>query len=214
MINTVRTLIVVILLGVLSVFYLEPASAEITIDGETIHVETDAYTVQFDRGVITHIHNKLTDETYTLSPGVGKQGWSGLLNHRHYWNDVNISTRKATLISARKIDPLNVELVFRLGGTDIRLFIAVDPTTDDMLIDIEGVSDTPGVVGMQWGVGDLDIQNLSLIVPVYGGRVIDATTLITSTDREYPSSWEAQLAIVQAQRGGFFCAMHRRYLSV
>ena len=180
------------------------AAADITIDGESLHVETDAYTVQFDRGVITHIHNKLTDETYTLSPGVGKQGWSGLLNHRHYWNDVNISTRKATLISARKIDPLNVELVFRLGGTDIRLFIAVDPTTDDMLIDIEGVSDTPGVVGMQWGVGDLDIQNLSLIVPVYGGRVIDATTLITSTDREYPSSWEAQLAIVQAQRGGFF----------
>ena len=180
------------------------AAADITIDGESLHVETDAYTVQFDRGVITHIHNKLTDETYTLSPGVGKQGWSGLLNHRHYWNDVNISTRKATLISARKIDPLNVELVFRLGGTDIRLFIAVDPTTDDMLIDIEGVSDTPGVVGMQWGVGDLDIQNLSLIVPVYGGRVIDATTPITYTDREYPSSWEAQLAIVQAARGGFF----------
>ena len=190
--------------GVLSVFYLEPASAEITIDGETIHVETDAYTVQFDRGVITYIHNKLTDETYTLSPGVGREGWSGLLNHRHYWNDVNISTRKATLISARKIDPLNVELVFRLGGTDTRLFIAVDPTTDDMLIDIEGESDTPGVVGMQWGMSYLDIQNLSLIVPAYGGRIIDATTPITYTDREYPGIWEAQLAIVQARQGGFF----------
>ena len=145
MINTVRILIIVILINL---FYLEPAFAEITIDGATVHVETDAYTVQFDRGVITYIHNKLTDETYTLSPGVGREGWSGLLNHRHYWNDVNISTRKATLISARKIDPLNVELLYRQGGTDIRLFIAVDPITDDLLIDFEGVSDIPGVVGM------------------------------------------------------------------
>ena len=204
MINTVGTVTVVTLILVLSLFYLEPASAEITIDGEIIRVETDAYTVQFDGGVITYIHNKFTDETYTLSAGAGKQAWSGLLNHRHFWNDANISTRSATLISARKIDPLKAELLFRQGGTEIRLFIAVDPMTDDLLIDIEGVSDTPGVVGMQWGVGDLDIQNLSLIVPVYGGRVIDATTLITSTDRGYPSIWEAQLAIVQAQRGGFF----------
>ena len=202
-----RNLTVVTLILVLSLFYLEPASAEITIDGETIHVETDAYTVQFDRGVITYIHNKFTDETYTLSAGAGKQAWSGLLNHRHFWNEANISTRKAPLISSRTIDPLNAELVFRLDGTDIRLFIGVDPITNDLLVDLEGVSDTPGVVGMQWGISSLDLANLSLIAPVDGGRIIDATTPVTYVGFPYPGSgrgWEAQLAIVQAQQGGFF----------
>ena len=68
MVNGVRVLTLVALILVFSLFYLEIVSAEITIDGETIHVETDNYTVQFDRGVITQLHNKLTDETYTLPP--------------------------------------------------------------------------------------------------------------------------------------------------
>ena len=41
-------------------------SAEITIDGESVYVETDAYSVRFQHGVIDYIHNKLTDETYTI----------------------------------------------------------------------------------------------------------------------------------------------------
>ena len=195
---------IAILSGLLSLFCVDTASTEITIDGETVHVETAAYEVQFDRGVITHIHNKLTDETYTLSPGVGREGWSGLLNHRHYWNDANISTREAALISARKIDSLKAELLFRQSGTNIRLFIAVDPMTDDLLIDIEGVSDTPGVYGMQWGCENLDVRNLAVIAPVDGGHIIDATTPLTYTGYLYPGRWEAQLAIVQGERGGFF----------
>ena len=204
MINTVRTVIVVTLILVLSLFCSEAALAEITIDGEIVHVETDNYKVQFDRGVITHIHNKHTAETYTLS--AGRTGWTGLLNHQHHWDNVNISTRNATLISARPIDPFNAELVFRQDGTEVRLLIGVDPATDDLLIDIEGVSDTPGVVGMQWGINHLDIQNLSLIAPVDGGRIIDATTPSNYINAFYPGSglgWEAQLAIVQGERGGF-----------
>ena len=184
-----------------------PISAEITIDGEAVHVETDAYAVRFDRGVITHIHNKLTDETYTLSPGTGKRGWCGLLYHRHFWRDVNISIREARLISTKQIDSLNAELLFHQDGTDIRLFIAVDPNTDDLLIDIEGESDTPGVIGMQWGCENLDIQNLSVIAPVDGGHIIDATTPTNFEYYPYPFSgrgWEAQLAIVQGANGGFY----------
>ena len=42
------------------------ATAEITIDGETIHVETNNYQVRFAPNAITYLHNKLTGETYTL----------------------------------------------------------------------------------------------------------------------------------------------------
>ena len=190
----------------LHLFSVNTALAEITIVGETVHVETDNYEVQFDRGVITYIHNKHTDTTYTLS-GEGRRGWTGLLRHRHFWRDENISTstHRTTLVSATRITPLKAELLFRQDETDIYLFIEIDPVTDDLLINMEGVSDTPGIVGMQWGCGYLDIQNLSVIAPVDGGRVLDATSPYQY--HPYPGSgwgWEAQLAIVQGEHGGFY----------
>ena len=67
----------------LHLFSVNTALAEITIAGETVHVETDNYEVQFDRGVITYIHNKHTDTTYTLS-GEGRRGWTGLLREKPF----------------------------------------------------------------------------------------------------------------------------------
>ena len=202
----VGTLIAVVLISGFNLFYFDVATADITIDGATVHVETGGYVVEFDRGVMTYIHNKHTDTTYTL-PGEGRRGWTGLLRHRNFWRDENTSTRRAMLVSATQINPLKAEFLFREAGTEVLLIIGIDPITDDLLIDIEGLSDTPGVVGMQWGCGYLDIQNLSVIAPVDGGQMIDATTPTKYQYYPYPFSgagWEAQLAVVQGKRGGFY----------
>ena len=183
------------------------AYANITLDGDFVHVETDRYSVRFNQGVIEYIYNKLTDETYTHPDSRGKNGWSGLLFNRRFWNRENISTKRAILVPATQLSPTEVELLYRQEGTDVLLSIAVDSMTDDLLIDMEGVSDTPGVVGMQWGIGYLDIQNLSIIAPVDGGRIIDATTPTSYEYYPYPftgKGWEAQLAIVQGANGGFY----------
>ena len=197
-----RNLTVVTLILVLSLFYLEPASAEITIDGETLHVETDAYTVQFDRGVITQLHNKLTAETYTLpeagrTPGFRAQ--TGILGiHKSVW------ARHATTVDAQKINPHQAEILFRQGGNEITLNIEVEAHTGDLLIRGSGASDTAGVYGIQWGCENLDITNLKLILPAHGGQVIDVSSSITAKGFNYPERWEAQLAILQGQQGGFF----------
>ena len=202
----VGTLIVVVLISGFNLFCFNVASADITIDGETVHAETDSYVVEFDRGVITYIHNKQTNTTYTLL-GEGRRGWTGLLHHRHFWRDENTSTSRATLVSATQINPFKAELLFSQEGTEVLLTIAIDLESEDLLIDMEGVSATPGVVGMQWGCGYLDIQNLEVIAPVDGGRIIDATTPTNYELFPYPFSgrgWEAQLAIVQSENGGFY----------
>ena len=181
--------------------------AAITIDGESVHVETDRYAVEFKKGVVIHIHNKLTSRIYTLSPQRGKRGWTGLMFNRNFWDSENIEIRRATLVSANQLSPNHVELVYEQEGTEVQLTIAIDPSTDDMLIDMEGVSDRGGVVGMQWGCSYLDIQNLSIIAPVDGGRVLDTSTPTKFEHYPYPASgagWEAQLAIVQGGRGGFY----------
>ena len=181
--------------------YLETASAEITIDGETVYVETDTYEVQFDRGVITQLHNKLTAETYTLPPDTGRtpgfRAQTGILG-THIW------ARHATTTEASKTGVDSVTLLFRQDGNEIRLLIAVDPNTNDLLISGDSVSDTPGVYGIQWGIENLDIRNSKLILPAQGGQIIDDATAIATRGLSYPGGWEAQLAIIQGEQGGFF----------
>ena len=201
-----RLLITAILIGIVCILYAEPTeSAELTLRDNTLLIKTDAYEIQFENGVITQLHNKRTTETYTLPFNVdgmptGIRGWSGLLrrNGEHVWTDA------ITLIAARKIAPLKAELVFQQGQNEIRLFIAVDEDTDDLLIEQTGMSDTAGVYGIQWGCGNLDVKDVDLVLPAKGGQIIDATTPIAAKGFQYPGRWEVQLAILQGEQGGFF----------
>ena len=158
---------------------------------------------EFSDGVITHFYNKLTEEIYTLPLGVGGvtgfRGRSGLLKRSGgIWAD------QATLTQARKIAPLKAEIVFRQGQNEFRLFIGVDARSGDLLIEQEGVSDTAGVYGIQWGCGNLDVGNLDLILPAEGGQVIDATSPVTSRSFNYPGSWEVTTCNSSRRTGRIF----------
>ena len=199
MINPIRILIGVMLI---SVFNLTTAFANITIDGETIHVETNNYKVQFDRGVITQLHNKLTNETYTLSPDTNRmpdfRAQTGMLRR-------GISTHRARIVEIQKVNPDQVEMLFRKGDNEIRLLVSIEPFTNDLLISGDCVSDRPGASGMQWGIENLDLSNLRLIIPSEKKQIIDASFGLKSAKFRYPSYyWEAQLAMIEAERGGFY----------
>ncbi len=200
-----RLCTITILSGIFWLFYAQVAPcAEMKVVDNSVLVETDTYEVQFTDGVITHLHNKLAAETYTLPLGVGGatgfRGRSGLLRR----NIGSIWTDQATLTTARKIAPLKAEIVFRQGQNEFRLFIGVDASSGDLLIEQEGTSDTEGVYGIQWGCVNLNAKNLDLILPAEGGQVIEATSPATSRSFNYPGSWEVQLAILQGEQGGFF----------
>ena len=205
-----RFLVAIILSGVLYMFHSQVVeAAEITVVDNNVFVETDTYEVHFMDGVINHLSNKLTGETYTLRLGAsgvptGISGRSGLLRR----SGGSVWTDQTTLTEARKVAPLRARLVFMQGQNEIRLFITVNERTGDLLIEQRGISDTAGVYGIQWGCGNLDVRGLDLILPAEGGQVFDVTTPITSRRFKYPGSccggWEAQLAIIQGQRGGFF----------
>ena len=179
-------------------------AAEITIVDSGVIVETDAYEVRFENGVINQVVNRITDEVYTLLPDAGGisrgfGGQSGILRK----GSSPIWTSEATLTEARKIAPLEAEMVFRQGQNEFRLYIAIDEGTNDLLIGQEGASDLAGVYGVQWGCGNLDVWDLDLILPARGGQIIGAEYPRTSSNFGYPGIWETQLAIVQGQHGGF-----------
>ena len=196
---------VIILSGIFCLFYTQVVeSAEVKVVDNNVFVETDTYEVWFTDGVITHLHNKLTEEAYTLpfvgGAPTGIRGRSGLLRK----NIGAIWTDQATLTEARKIAPLKAEIVFRHGQNRIRLLIGIDVRSGDLLIEQEGTSDTAGVYGIQWGCGNLNVRNLNLILPADGGQIINAMSPFSSRSFNYPGSWEVQLAILQGEQGGFF----------
>ena len=201
-----RFLTIAILNGILCLLYTQAVhAAEVTVVDDRVFIRTDTYEAQFVDGAITQLHNKLTGETYTLPLGIagvptGISGRSGLLrrNGESFWTD------EATQTEVRKIASLKAEIVFRQEQNEVRLFIAVDNGTGDLLIEQEGVSDIARVHGVQWGCGNLDTQHLKLILPAQGGQVVDATSPITSDSFDYSEHWEVQLAIVQGKQGGFF----------
>ncbi len=198
-------LVVIVLSVIFCLFYSQVVqSAEIKIVDNNVFVETDTYEVQFTDGVITHLSNKLTEETYTLPLGVGGvtdfRGRSGLLRR----NVGSVWTDQATLTEARKIAPLKAEILFRQGQNEFRLLIGVDTRSGDLLLEQEGTSDTKGVYGIQWGCVNLNVKNLDLILPADGGQIINAMSPFASRDFHYPGSWEVQLAILQGEQGGFF----------
>ena len=176
------------------------ATAEITIDGETIHVETNNYKVRFAPNAITYLHNKLTDETYTLSLEQTYEIQAAILGrNENFWSS------RAHTVEKRKINEHTVETRFRKGQNEITLVIEIEPNTEDLLITLDGIADFPGVSAIQWSIDNLNLANLRLIVPSQKEQVIDANSIINHRNFPYPSSyWEAQLAIIEAERGGFY----------
>ena len=179
------------------------ASAEITIDGENVYVETDAYSVQFHRGVMSYIHNKRTGETYTIPESNSIEGNTVIFRTHHdpIW-------ARWSVMEATETGQDSVRLVFSQPWINnvnkIILTIEVEPTTGDLLIGGHGEADTGGVYGFRWSCDNIDINNLDLILPAHGGQVITASTPLKLELYNYPGQWETQLAILQGDAGGFF----------
>ena len=120
------------------------AIANITIDDNTIHVETNNYKVQFDYGGITYLHNKLTDETYTLPLEPTFLISAAILSrNEHFW------ARRSQNVETHKINANTAETRFREGDNEIRLVIEIEPNTEDLLISGDCIADTPGVYAIQ-----------------------------------------------------------------
>ena len=192
-------------------FVLIPAalSNTLTVDeAGNVLAETDRYRVRFEHGVLVHFHNKLTQETYTLpqqgdsneQSGISIQSIEGKYGRNNFIDD-------SWKVESRRLAPLAVEVAYhsdshRIDKT-IRIRISIDADTGDLVIQQHGISQY--VVGIMWGCGYLNSQQVNLILPADGGQIINNTTEFSNRGFRYPGRWwEAQLAILQSEHGGFF----------
>ncbi len=175
-----------------------------------VFAETDRYRVRFRDGVLTHFHNKLTNETYTLpfqddsnkQSGISVQYEEKGKAKKEFIND----SWGSWDVKSKRLSPLAVEVayhsdIYRLAKK-VRIRISIDAATGDLVIQQYGISQH--TVSVMWGCRYLDNQQLDVILPAHGGEIIDAATEINTREFHYPERWEAQLAILQGGDGGFF----------
>ncbi len=173
-----------------------------------VFAETDRYQVRFEHGVLVHFHNKLTQETYTLplrGPSNTQRGLSIQYEKGRYGRDEPLND--SWEIASKRLSALSVEIAYHSDyrtHKTVRLRIAIDPETQDLVIHQTGTSAFGGLVGVMWGCGYLNSQQVEVILPAHGGEIIDAATETNERNFEYPGKWGAQLAILQGGDGGFF----------
>ncbi len=199
--------LVIAIVVLLFVFVGDGYSNTLVVDEEgDIFAETDRYQVRFKNGIIIHLHNKLTQETYTLS-GSGREtiplsrqyGELSGMRGFHEWE-----VRGADSLKVEKISALAIKLTARRHQSTLIMWVVIDVLTGDLIIRQEGFSDQTGVSTIRWGVGNLDYDKVSLIVPGRGGKIIKSENA-DNLYWTYPGAlWQAPLAVAQGTLGGCF----------
>ena len=169
-----------------------PNTLSISEQGE-VRAETDRYLARFEMGVLVHFHNKLTQETYTQ----GKSDANTQIKVRNG----GVAT-DSTIPEIRRLSPLECRLIYQKDDEALRLFIRIDEKTGDILIRQIGISEKGHLERIMWGFGNLSHRTVDLILPIDGGQRLSKNA--ESRRLHYPGTWEAQLAILQGQRGGVF----------
>ncbi|MYA99952.1 hypothetical protein F4X90_09800 [Candidatus Poribacteria bacterium] len=168
-------------------------SNTLTVDeAGNVLAETERYLAHFENGVLTHFHNKLTDETYT-------QGKSEAITQLILRKGGIENTADTSPEIKRGPSPLECELTYRHDEAVLHLFIGIDVETGDLLIRQKGFSKTIGIEHIMWGFANLSEAAVDIIAPIEGGQILEF-----SVGYEYPRYWQAQLAILQGGRGGVF----------
>ena len=169
-----------------------------------IFAETDRYQVRFKKGSFVHLHNKLTEETYT-HPGreAIPEGLPSYLDFNNY------KIIDADFLVAEKVAPLTAKLTARWNERQhqktLIMWVSIDELTGDLIIKQEGSDLRHGAATITWRLGNLDHNQVSVILPANGGLLIDEANSRQNMGFEayFPGrTWHARLAILQGDTGG------------
>ena len=163
-----------------------------------IFAETDRYQVGFKNGSFIHLHNKLTKETYT------HPGRETIPDGEHHFPFNRYRIPDADSLEVEKVAPLTAKLTARWNERRhqnvLILWVSIDELTGDLVIKQEGF-DPRGAALIGWRFGNLDHNQVSVILPMGGGLLVTADTP-EPVGGDFPEGWQARLAILQGHAGG------------
>lgn len=175
--------------------------ASIQVRDGILYIDTPTQTAVMEKGILTSLKSKQTSEVF-----IRKTDASGPALQLLYrgGETVSVDQSKFGTIETHALSPHRAEVVFHSWDADGVLTVSVEPETGDILVEPAAYSSRSGVLACRWNLPGLR-SDLKLVAPFFQGVKLPLDDpLIKDSHWEWPFFWEAGLAILQAEQGGFW----------
>ncbi len=180
----------------------EPKNASLRVQDNTLHIDTSTQTAVMEKGVLVSLKSKITDEVFIRDVDV--RSCPALQLFWRGGESVSMDESKFGKVETYALSEHRAEVVFHGWDADGVLSVSVEPATGDILVEPAAYSSRSGVRACRWNLAGIRTE-LQLVAPFYQGINLPLNdTLIKNSKWEWPQYWEAGLAILQGQRGGFW----------
>lgn len=171
----------------------------LTVQGNTIRVETSTLTATLEQGLLVSLRSKLDGEEY-LTPFEDRSALQLLYPGAPA---VDVRGKLAATVQTLQLSPTCAQV--RLCGWDSDGVITVseDPQTGDLLIEPSAYSSRPGVLSCRWLLPGTR-EDLDCVAPFFQGVRLKLTDPLLQQRAMWPQFWEAGFVILQGKTGGFW----------
>lgn len=180
----------------------ENKQTSMRVEEHKIIIHTHTQSAVIEKGFLTSLTSKKTGEEFIKGAAVDKSAALQLI----YRGDETISIDESKFgnITTRQISPLKAEIVFHSWDGDGIISVSVEPESGAILIEPSAYSSRPGVLACRWNMAGIR-PDLQLVAPFFQGIKLKLDdSLIANTHWEWPLYWEAGLAVLQSNKGGFW----------
>jgi hypothetical protein len=176
--------------------------ASIQVRDGILYIDTPTQTAVMEKGILTSLKSKQTGQVFIRGVDVASCPALQLL----YRGDETISVDESKFgtIETHALSNHRAEVVLHSWDADGVLTVSVEPQSGDILVEPAAYSSRSGVLACRWNLAGLR-SDLKLVAPFFQGIKLPLDdSLIRDSYWEWPFSWEAGLAILQADQGGFW----------
>jgi len=172
------------------------------VEGHKITIQTSTQSAVFEKGFLTSLKSNKISEQFIEGVAADKSAALQLIYRDN--ETVPIDESKFGNITTRQISPLKAEIVFHSWDGDGIIWVSVEPESGDILIEPSAYSSRPGVLACRWNLAGIR-PDLKLVAPFFQGIKLKLDdSLIANSHWDWPFYWEAGLAILQSNKGGFW----------
>ncbi len=172
----------------------------LTIEQDRLVVKTRTQTAVFEAGLLVSLASADGRE-YLRAATQGVQPLQLLYGGGER---VSLGGNAGDRVSVAVLNDLRAEIRFESWHGDGVVAVSEDPQTGDVIIEPSGYASRPGLRAVQYTLAGID-KGLGLVAPFFQGVQLPLEDpLIHNTRWQWPTSWEAALAILQGPGGGFW----------
>ncbi len=174
----------------------------VLVRGDNIHVTTSTLTATLKNGLLTSLKSKISGEEFISAFDTGSFSALQILYPASELTDISISNFGKLTIN--QISEQKAEIILQSWHGDGVISISADDETGDLLIEPSAYSSRPGVLACRWNMPGIR-HDLDLVAPLFQGVKLKLDdSLIRDSRWMWPMTWEAGLAILQSDSGGFY----------